>query len=65
MIVHKFRNKGVTFNTFAEKLLKYGLTIRSGARRTDIVLDVYCKTLIKNAESSHRKVKKLYVEKII
>ena len=60
-----FRNKGVTFNTFAEKLPKYGLTTSSGARRTDITFYVYCKTLIKNAESSHRKVKKLYFEKII
>ena len=39
-MIRKIRNKGVTFDEFADELLKYALTSNSGARRIDIVFDV-------------------------
>ena len=64
-MVRKVRNKGVTFDEFADELLKYALTSSSDARRIDIVFDVYRETSLKNAERGHRKVGRLHFKKII
>ena len=64
-MVSKVRNKGVTFDEFANELLKYGLTSSFDARCIDIVFDVYRETSTKNSKRGHREVGRLHFKKII
>ena len=59
-MVHKVRNKGVTFDEFVNKLLKYGLTSSCHARGINIVFDVYRETSTKNALRGHHEVVRLH-----
>ena len=40
-LVWMFRCTGLTYNEFANDLLKYAVVGRSGSKRIDIVFDVY------------------------
>lgn len=53
-LVRKFKSTGLTYNEFADDLLKYAVSCSPGAKRVDIVFDVYRENSIKNAERGHR-----------
>ena len=64
-MVRKFKNVGLTFNTFADELLKFPVTSNTSFSRIDILFDVYLESSIKNAKRSHRETGKLQFKKII
>ena len=64
-MVRKFKNAALTFNTFADELLKFAVTSNTSSSSIDIVFDVYLESSIKNAKRSHRETGKLQFKKII
>ena len=64
-MVRKFKNAALTFNTFADELLKFAVTSNTSSSRIDIVIDVYLESSIKNAERNHPETGKLQFKKII
>ena len=58
VLVRLFNYIGLTYNKFADNILKFLATINFGVSRIDIVFDVYQSDSIKNAERTQCSVGK-------
>ena len=58
VLVRLFNYIGLTYNKFADNILKFLATINFGVSRIDIVFDVYQSDSIKNAERAQCSVGK-------
>ena len=64
-LVRKFSCAGLTYNEFADDLLKFAVASSLGSKRINIVFDVYCESPIKNAERGHRSTGALQFKNIV
>ena len=64
-LVQKLKCIGMTFNEFANNLLRLAITNSSRAARIDTVFDVYRDDSIKNAERGHRSVGTIQFKQIV
>ena len=55
----------MTFNEFADELLKFAVISSFGASRIDIMFDVYLHNSIKNVERENRETGKLQFQQVI
>ena len=64
-LVRMIKCTGLTYNEFADDLLKFVVARSSGSKCIDIVFDVYYKNSIKNAERGNRSSGKLQFKVIV
>ena len=64
-LVRKFSCAGLTYNEFADDLLKYAVASSLGSKLMDIVFDVYRESSMKNAERGHRSTGALQFKNIV
>ena len=60
-----FNCTDLTYNEFADDILKFAVSRRSGSKRIDIAFDVYYENSIKNPERGNRCTSKLQFETIV
>ena len=64
-LVRKFSCAGLTYNEFADDLLKFAVASSLGSKLMDIVFDVYRESSMKNAERGHRSTGALQFKNIV
>ena len=64
-ILSNFSCAGLTYNELADDLLKFAIASSRGAKRIDIVLNVYRDDSIRNAERGHPSTGKLQFKTIV
>ena len=65
VLVEIFKCTDLTYNEFADDILKFAVSRRSGSKRIDIAFDVYYEISIKNPERGNRCTSKLQFETIV